>query len=143
MYRESGRDRGPGAYPSTSWRRRVSYGSSFLAMLPVPPRPVVTTGFLRTGVSRSDGFSLGDCRASAMLPAPPRPCDESCDAVKVGRCWSDVCVCGCGLLPPVFPAGDAMLAVGTGLAVHGFETAVFGKGGGRGGHDAGCARTGL
>ena len=62
-------------YGSTSWRSRVSAGSVFLAMLPVPPRPVVTTEVLRVGVSRSLGPSLGDMELLTMLPAPPRPED--------------------------------------------------------------------
>lgn len=68
----------------TSWRKRVSAGSLFLAMLPVPPRPVVTKGFLRIGVSRSVGVSWGDLVASFMLPAPPRPWEARPDiAVQV------------------------------------------------------------
>ena len=47
------------------------------AMLPEPPRPVVTTDVLRTGVLRSAGVSLGDLELSAMLPAPPRPWEET------------------------------------------------------------------
>lgn len=73
-------------YGPTSWRMRVSRGSLFLAMLPVPPRPVVTIGFFKVGVSRSDGVIFGDCFASAMFPAPPRPCDESCEVILYDAC---------------------------------------------------------
>jgi hypothetical protein len=53
------------------------------AMLPVPPRPVEMTGFLRVGVSRSDGCRRGDWVVSAMLPAPPRPWEEKFDMMIV------------------------------------------------------------
>lgn len=49
----------------------------FFAMLPVPPRPVVTTEVLRVGVSRSEAVNFGESLALDMLPAPPRPCEEN------------------------------------------------------------------
>jgi hypothetical protein len=62
-------------YGITSWRARVSAGSLLAAMFPEPPRPVVMTGFLSVGVSRSLGPRRGDLDVSPMLPAPPRPVD--------------------------------------------------------------------
>ena len=62
-------------YGSTSCLFRVSTGSEFFAMLPVPPRPVVTMAVLRVGVCRSSGWMRGDLELSTMLPAPPRPDD--------------------------------------------------------------------
>lgn len=67
----------------TSWRKRVSTGSVFFAMLPVPPRPVVTMGFFSVGVCRSEGCNFGEDLASDMLPAPPRPCEAYCEAIVV------------------------------------------------------------
>jgi hypothetical protein len=73
-----------GTYGSTSCLARVSRGSRFGAMLPKPPRPVVTTGVLRKGVSRSEGLTRGDRAALAMLPAPPRPVDVMLDMLGDG-----------------------------------------------------------
>lgn len=42
-------------YPRTSCARLASAGSSFLAMFPLPPRPVVYIWLLRVGVSRVTG----------------------------------------------------------------------------------------
>lgn len=57
----------------------------FCAILPEPPRPVVTIGVLRVGVSRSEGAIRGDLEASAMLPAPPRPVDVKPDILDLGE----------------------------------------------------------
>lgn len=62
-------------YGDTSCIARVSAGSTFFAMLPVPPLPVVTTEVLSVGVSRSLGSMRGDLVLSTMLPAPPLPED--------------------------------------------------------------------
>jgi len=73
-------------YGLTSWSARVSAASVFLAMLPVPPRPVVTTDVLRVGVSRSVGWILADLLESTMLPAPPRPEEARLPLISVVYC---------------------------------------------------------
>jgi len=69
-------------YGSTSWRSLVSAGSEFLAILPDPPRPVVTTAVLRVGVCRSSAWRGMFLLASRMFPAPPRPDDWRFDMVN-------------------------------------------------------------
>lgn len=93
MFKVKGGGRG-GTYGCTSCRALVSIGSTFLAMLPEPPRPVVTIEVLRVGVARSWGWILGDLVLSTMLPAPPRPLLAKCPPppivseqwVLFGRC---------------------------------------------------------
>jgi len=70
-------------YGSTSWRSLVSTGSEFLAMLPLPPRPVVTTAVLSVGVWRSSGWRGTFLLLSRMLPAPPRPDDWRFDMMGI------------------------------------------------------------
>lgn len=80
-------------YGPTSCRARVSAGSLFGAMLPEPPRPVVTTDVFKVGVWRSAGWIWGDLEASAMLPAPPRPVEMFPVILReVVSCLNGICV---------------------------------------------------